>query len=96
MIGKSGHFIIEKVVVENFMSVKKYAVNIANIVRNLQMKVYEKILAKTHSPHHVRIFRILMKFHSLDDKKVVFSNKGYLAFNILLEIDQRISYDSIK
>ena len=63
---------VEKSVVEDFVTVKKYTVNLANIVRNLQLKTFEKILAKTHSPNHVRIFRILNKFHNLDDKKVCF------------------------
>lgn len=66
----SGNFIIEKIVTENFISTKKYAVNLENIIKNLQIKVFEKILNRTYSPYHVRIFRILMKFQHLDDKKV--------------------------
>ena len=66
----SGHFIVEKTVTENFINIKKYCVNIGNIIQNLQFKSYEKILGKIYSPNHVRIFRILMKFQNLDDKKV--------------------------
>ena len=74
IFSNSGNFVVEKSVTENFITLKKYSVNIANIIKNLQFKVYEKILAKIYSPFHVRIFRILMKFHNLDDKKVYFVN----------------------
>lgn len=66
----SGHFVLEKLVTENFVSTKKYSVNLENIIINLQFKTFEKILGKIYSLNHVRIFRILMKFQNLDDKKV--------------------------
>ncbi len=52
------------------MNVKKYSINIQMIIKNLQIKTYEKILEKNNSSNFVRIFRIICRFPNSDEKKI--------------------------
>lgn len=83
----------EKSVIENFVTMKKYAVNMSTILRNLQIKVFEKILAKTHSPSHVRVFRIVLKFHALTDKRI--SENAMISLNEARKLAHDLFKDNI-